>query len=208
MHQERTSTLICYPELPEAARLADLSGVYDDLETVLAYCSVLEKQILENVRDIFVWDAVASSAVVLYARCFAKGWREPLQHDLLQDAPPALCRAHSFFIELRNKHIAHSVNAFEENVVVLQIAMIGGKPQRVDDVSIQSRRFMAVEADEVAQLRQLTEWLQKQVETAYDEEKVRVLQRVAEIDLNEVIELTSEPLPAFFEQGSISKRRR
>jgi hypothetical protein len=203
----RSYVLECYPAFPEAARLADLSGIRDDLESVLSHCSELEKQIDKNWREFVVWDALASHAVILYARCFASGLRERLQHELMDKAPPDLASAHDFFINLRNKHIAHSVNAFEENVAVVCVRMDGREPQQVESVRIQSRRFMAVEAAQVRLLRALAEWLRKQVEQAYEDEYRRVLALAAALPLHDIVAHRSEPLPAFFDPQSISRPR-
>jgi hypothetical protein len=134
MHAPPTYLLDCYPMFPEAAHLADLQGIDHDLQTALSCCAFLDQQTGKNRRDLVTWDAVGSHAVIQYARCFAKGGRGSLQHHLLAAAPEELARAHEFFIDLRNKHIAHSVNCFEENTVVVRLQMEGREPQSVDSV--------------------------------------------------------------------------
>src|SRR3990167_7217377 len=61
-----------------------------------------------------------------YARCFASGFRRSLEHTLLDTAPEHIKKTHTYFIEIRNKHVAHSVNSSEKgNVLVANLNKIG-----------------------------------------------------------------------------------
>ena len=83
--------------------------------------------------DPVIWEALSAAAVVRYARCFNSGKRDRLKHDLFNAAPQHVKEAHEYFIAVRSKHVAHSVNVFEENDVTVTVnadrfvgSMLGG----------------------------------------------------------------------------------
>lgn len=108
--------------VPEAARLASLAGIENDLCGVQEYCNLLLTKKEEKPFPSTEWEAISSAAVVRYARCFSSGVRQRLSRSLFDDAEPNFAEGHNFFIEMRNKHVAHSVNEFEENDVLVQVS--------------------------------------------------------------------------------------
>lgn len=70
--------------------------------------------------------ALIGAGTVAYARGFKSGVRVSLDSDLLAAACPSFDRAlHDYLVDLRDKHIAHSVNAFESAEAV---AVMVGRP--------------------------------------------------------------------------------
>jgi len=51
--------------------------------------------------------------LIKYARCFATGKRFGLSKDVFQNLQGEPFKAHQFYIDLRNKHIAHSANPID-----------------------------------------------------------------------------------------------
>lgn len=74
--------------------------------------------------------ALIFSGVVGYARCFKTGVRvlKLVQSDLIAKGAPFDDNVHQYLIALRDKHIAHSVNDFEQCDA---IAVMIGKPGSV-----------------------------------------------------------------------------
>jgi len=59
----------------------------------------------------FYWEL----AIIKYVRCFTSGMRSYLSKDeVFNDENLIIC--HDYFYDLRNKHIAHSVNIFEAGI--------------------------------------------------------------------------------------------
>ena len=164
----------CRIDSPVATPLADLAGIRDDLQAVLSYCDLLDGQVLNNYIYPVTWDALSVAAVVTYCRCFSSGLRRPLERSLLESADQALRQAHEYFVELRNKHVAHSVNAFEENVVLATVEFEGEQPQHVSDVSVHSLRFVGVHHQILSLLRSLAEYLLSAVELQYETKRKEV----------------------------------
>jgi hypothetical protein len=198
----------CYPDLPEAAGLAALVGVKDDLEQVLSYCGELEKQIAAKYRGYHLWEALAYAAAVAYARCFGTGVRAPLPAALLEAAPAEVRETHGFIMDLRNKHIAHSVNVFEENRVVANVLVVDRAPRKVESVVYESIRFMPISDSEVARIRVAAEWYLAQTKSLIEAEQQKVLQLLRGRPLESILAFDREPPPPFLAEGAISKSRR
>lgn len=198
----------CYPDFPEAAHLAALVGVKDDLEQVLNYCGELEKQILANYHSYYAWEALAYAAAVAYARCFGKGVRPPLPKVLIEEAPAEVRETHEFIMDLRNKHIAHSVNVFEENRVVANVLVVDRAPTEVCSIDCESNRFMPISDSEVSRIRSAAEWWLAQVKVKIDAEQREILQKFRERPLKSILAFDREPSPAFLDDGAIRRSRR
>lgn len=99
-------------ETPAAQDLAGIAGVVNDLsfaaDAVARLLAIPEKARDDNTLTRALW----SSALIAYIRCFSEGVRYSLKPTIFS-ATPGADVAHEFFRNLRNKHIAHPVNAFE-----------------------------------------------------------------------------------------------
>ncbi|MDO7882328.1 hypothetical protein [Antiquaquibacter soli] len=99
-----------------ARALEHLTGIINDLQATVRYCIVYESS-FESALDPAVQDALWKAALVTYARCFEAGVRKSERPDLsvLDDLGDAR-KAHEYFMTLRSKYVAHSVNALEMNM--------------------------------------------------------------------------------------------
>jgi hypothetical protein len=105
----------------EARELADLSSVIQDLKFVNSCCerlwSEMQKEAAEQ-DDVLV-QALWSAALVAYWRCFGSGKRAPLRRSDINIVPlqGEVMEWHDHLCDLRSKHIAHSVNPYEQMTV-------------------------------------------------------------------------------------------
>lgn len=106
---------------PAAARLADLMAVWEDLQFVVNCCQRLDATAGDAVAQHAYW----SAALVAYARCWETGVRTSLDPSMLEQLDPRRRSLHKLAMDLRNKHVAHSVNSFEEVAVGLIRAPAG-----------------------------------------------------------------------------------
>ena len=102
-------------DFDEALKLSSWSGIQIDLEFVRDACGRL-LDIDED--DPVLRRALLVAAVVAYARCFKshEGVRIGFDESELEGiakGKEGLPDLHDFYIDLRDKHFAHSVNAFE-----------------------------------------------------------------------------------------------
>jgi hypothetical protein len=177
---------------PVSERAASLTGILTDLKQVKAYCERLIQRYsgphlkkspfdivgFNTPLDFLEWEALSAAACVKYARCFVSGVRSSLDPKLLQ-ADDELRMTHDFVLELRNKHIGHSVNSFEVNSITIQIASTMTFSEEIELVLPRHERSGGFSIDYPARLVKLVEWwLSQTSEGLHAEiEKVRLAAR-------------------------------
>jgi hypothetical protein len=126
--------------LPEGRRLGDLFGIDEDLLACHDYIG-LYKSLCEAKRshaNFQLMDCVVTTIFIRYGRCFGSGVRSRTHRELKQVLEPVDFPTHQLAIDLRDKHFAHSVNAFETPEITVSLAM--DSPERaVTSVSVGSR---------------------------------------------------------------------
>ena len=148
----------------DAARWADLHLVMQDLQFVIDACRRFVAECQKAPRDDLVLEALWTSAVVKYGRCFATGKRFRLDSDVFVNAPDGAPKAHKFFRDMRDKHVAHSVNPFEEACVGLVFSGRDAQPQNAVAVSFVSRKLVHQDAAGIKPLLSLASFVHKVVE--------------------------------------------
>jgi hypothetical protein len=105
--------------------LRDLVGATFDMKRVAELCKEYVAAI-ENDSPQVVQDALWMTAVVLYARCFNGGVRQPLKTTVLDSVPGQAREAHGHFIDLRDKFVAHSVSVYEQTLPYVVVGLEKG----------------------------------------------------------------------------------
>lgn len=95
----------------KAARVADLALHKHDLEFADA-CLVELSKIPESAPTL--QKALWHAAIISYVKCFGGGVRTALDADLIYGSNALAMEAYRYFRELRNKHVAHDVNAYAQ----------------------------------------------------------------------------------------------
>lgn len=181
-------TEYCFP-VPKAARLASLVGLMSDMQQVLAYCnrmidrysgSHLKKSPFDIVGfstpvDFIEWEALSTATCVSYARCFISGVRQSLDSKLLETAESEYKTLHNFVVDLRNKHIAHSVNSFEENTVTVHLGEHFKSSCEIQTVTPSHTSVAGLSFDAPEKLKHLAEWWLSKIDEEMTTERVRVL---------------------------------
>ncbi len=167
-------------DIREAQLLADLTGIERDLKATVALCDQLEA-VLKDTRegrhhDFITLEALTTVVLVRYARSFTSGVRARLPKQILKELPPKLLDDHRWFQALRNKYVAHSVNAFEENMVVGYLAPEELGTREVQSISVQQYRLASLGLDDVNCLRVLCQELCTRVSELIEQERARVLE--------------------------------
>lgn len=199
--------LVCYPTVPEAKWLRDLAGIRDDLDQIQAYLLVLDLQIAQTYRDIFVWEGMTAAIAAAYGRCFNEGVRKKLPHSVLNSAPDGEQATHEYLVDLRNKHVAHSVNEFEHNYLEVRVSYVERKPVSVADVSVRTSRFIPLSDDDLPRIRRLVEWLCAFVDAEFEAEKKRIIGVLSEADLEKISENRFEPFVDVLDPKANSRTR-
>lgn len=114
---------------PAARAVADLLAIQQDLNFVSEACDLLlDLPSVDPRLHATLARALWSSALVAYARCFATGKRLGLTTDDVQRVPNGTqaVEFHGKMIDLRNKHIAHSVNPLEFIKIGVMVGSLSG----------------------------------------------------------------------------------
>ena len=125
--------------------------------------------------DFIDWEALSTAACISYARCFLSGVRQSLDSNLLSTAEPAFKKLHDFVIDFRNKHIAHSVNSFEENTVTVHLGDSFKSSQDIQTVTPSHTRVAGLSFNAPEEFKHLAQWWLRKVEEEMSLEKAKVL---------------------------------
>ena len=101
-------------DFAEAGHLADLLSIHQDHSFTIGASTRLLEAINEMPGDSVLIQSLWTAALISYIRCFASGKRYGLSEEILSRLEGAPIDVHRFYKHLRDKHIAHSVNPFEE----------------------------------------------------------------------------------------------
>lgn len=198
-----------------AAELAALTSIQRDLGFTLRACDLLLGPFAtepntptpnppgepETIRE-SLWNA----ALIAYARCFATGVREhrldESDYESVPEHASKLKADHKYFIDLRSKHIAHSVNRLEEvrvAVAVPEKGVLGVGPFHI----WQSEQ----EFQNVRLFRAMAGVLLEQVNRRIAEKGKQVLEEVNKLDKGQLDALPDCAFQLPVEIGEVSVRR-
>lgn len=208
--------------IPAAARFASLAGIRSDLQQVITYCDRmieryagphLKKTLFDIVGfttplDFVDWEALSTAACISYARCFSSGVRQSLDSDLLNTADIELKTLHNFVVNFRDKHIAHSVNSFEENLVTVHIGEYFQSSQEIETVAASHTQATGLSIEVPAKLKGLAQWWLAKVDEEMTVERAKLLRIARDTPLSELkahgVPLSSSPTDR---TGNVRKRR-
>lgn len=206
-----------------AARLASLTGLQADLEMVVGYCDrMIERYAGKHLAktpfdivgfttpvDFMEWEALSTAACVAYARCFLSGVRQSLDAEELNATDPTLRTGHEFVVALRNKHVAHSVNAFEQNSVTVSVGADCVSSAEIEAVTPRHQRQTGLSFDFPAKLKILAEWWLRRVSEEVSRERELVLQVARGTPLAEIRAYgTLKSTSSNDRNAAVGKRRR
>jgi hypothetical protein len=180
-------------DMPSAHVLADQASTIQDLQFVMDCCKRLLTELAkpEEERDAVVPQALWSSALVAYARCFGKGGRSGLAADDVRNLPlqGAVMKFHKWVMEERNKLTMHPANPLEGAKVGAALSPPGQAGQRVEGVAIFSANRVLIDAIGVRQLGGLASELAKQTAEKAQAQQDRVLADAQQLNIDRLYQL-------------------
>lgn len=130
---------------PVVSKLADLWGIYRDLEMALKLCAIAKKLGRDDENQGLAVDGLLSAALMKYMRCFKPGLRDGLAlEDLEGDGGLSddFLVVHKHFKNYRDKHLAHSVNHYENCYINADVRVVEGVLQPIEDLLPASERVI------------------------------------------------------------------
>jgi hypothetical protein len=184
---------------PTATTLADLASIFDDLQTVLRCCERLVTELAADEPDDLFIEALWTTAVLSYSRCFAHGRTGTAltEQDLTQSQLRGEVQQwHKVLRQMRHHYADPSDNPRERfSVGAAQdsdgsahgIAITSTRQPRLDDVTVRQTGALAYELSQLVDER-ITQHQQRV------REATKVMSK-AELDKLPLIDLgdTSEP---------------
>jgi hypothetical protein len=145
--------------------MADLAGVEGDLSLCIKACDEFIALTSSEPWRIptITQEALAEFAIFRYCRTIATEVRSGVRADQIAALPPNLLEAHRFFKDLRDKHLAHSVNYHEQNSVHATISL--NDERTLLKLGTQHSRTPATAYEDIKSLKELAEALGEIIET-------------------------------------------
>ncbi len=199
-------------DMPEASDFSDLTGIRYDLESARSLAEEL-KTTLRNILDgrfscSNVLDALSTAVLVRYCRPFSSGVRrKSLGDDVLATLNESQRAKHEHLKAFRDKHIAHSVNAYEENQTVARYVLERVHVEGIYAVECHHSRVIGLSSAEAQYVIELTTTMLRHVEGIIEIEKRKLLGKVRAIPLDELLSGES-PSPAAPQRVDIATRRK
>jgi hypothetical protein len=139
----------------KAKELADRSAIFQDLTFCAACCDRAIENLRATSQDTILIRALWTAALVAYARCFTTGIRFGLTSDLFDHFDGQPRETHEYYLDLRNKHIAHSVNPFEQIVIGAVLSAPDAATKSVEGIATLIGTNISESAESIEQLRTL-----------------------------------------------------
>ena len=174
--------------IAEAERLADLTGVLYDFDS--AYKMALELK-AASVKSLtpngLLVEAYTIAIVIRYCRPFVTGVRARLEEQDLSILSPELRCVHNRLRAIRDKHIAHSVNAFEENQPSAEYCVERFRDEGITSIGCSHSWRYGMPIAELDDVIALTAQIAVYVEALIAKEKERLLAIVRAMALETVL---------------------
>lgn len=194
----------------EAHRLADMAGVLMDLRLTSGTVAQLSRRSEVKGEDMLVLEAMQDSALIHYGRCYKGGVRTAflIPVEWIEELPSELREAHQYFLNLRDKHIAHSVNDWELNTPVARVRINRETGEiNVHAISVNRSRVVMLGSESLGKLWQLAKQLADKVEVEMEAEKVKLLDVARKISPSEIRRRISEDQPDVPGRNDVGTRR-
>jgi hypothetical protein len=172
---------------PEANLLADLHGIVRDLRSAREFAEMVIEQFKTQPTSWRLVEPLSIAMTVTYSRAFSGGVRYHLQEDDLEGLSPEQRSVHQFLLDYRNKHVAHSVNAFEENIVRANYCMERVSSEGITGIGFGGGRVASLGGDKITGLIAIADHLESKIQTRIAQEEQRLLKIVRAMPLEEVL---------------------
>ena len=166
-----------------ASNLADLYAIDQELRFVIEASTRLAGRIEEKSSDQIEMRALYSGALQAYARCFTSSKRKTLDPEIYSSLGGEPLACHEMYIGMRNKHLAHSVNAFEQIKVGLSLAP-EDKRREILDVGCFTLSLIYADAENMLQLSRLALIALKYIETQIEDLQKTIIKEANQKDIN------------------------
>ena len=198
-----------YFEHEEAAEIARLQSIKFDLQSTVQLCDFFEEQCAQSAYGYAgpeMTDAFSTAILVRYSRAFVSGVRRGIGSEVLENLPPEQRENHQRIRAFRDKHIAHSVNAFESTKVQARYCLERVEQEGITGVSTEHHRVMGLSSKDVREIQDLCRVMIDHLDREVKKEEARLLAILQSMPVSEVLSRPSIPV-LIPDHSQIDKRR-
>ena len=174
-------------QISEAELLADLAGVAWDFRSAREFAQLLARECSPAYTNQELVEPLSIAALVMYSRPFMTGVRRRLTDDYLQILTPRQREKHRHLRAYRDKHTAHSVNSFEENIPRANYCVERVKDEGITSISHGGGRVIGLSDEDIQSIVELSTILERAVRANIEEEAARILPIVRAMPLEKVL---------------------
>jgi len=189
-----------------ATSLVDLEGQYEDMLSASDFFERFRNDFCSD--DYVLLDALATSAVIRYGRCFGPGIRSRLRITQLSDLSAREQVLHELLLATRNKHAAHPVNEQETHAVYVGHSESLGGERKVTSITSGTLVATAISMDLAEESNQLclrwVDWLDQQREL----ERQRLLPEAQRLTAAQLLALPRGPTDVSRDPHSVRVQRK
>jgi len=143
----------------------------------------------------------------MYSRPFSEGVRLRLGEDDLTTLTPEQRSAHDHIRAYRDKHVAHSVNAFDENIPRANYCVERVREEGITGIACGGGRIVGLSGGEVNAIIELARVLETQIEAQIKDERDRLLPIVRSMPLEKVLAGGQKAFVADSQDVAVRRRR-
>ena len=170
----------------KAKELADRAAIFNDLTFCVACCDRAIDNLRSDSQDTVLIRALWTAALDAYARCFTTGVRFGLTSGLFDHFEGEPRETHEYYLELRNKHIAHSVNPFEQIVIGAVLSAPDAATKTVEGIATLIGTNISESAESIEQLRTLATTALKYIASTGKELSADVLEEAKTLPIEDL----------------------
>ncbi|GAX60960.1 hypothetical protein SCALIN_C16_0034 [Candidatus Scalindua japonica] len=174
-------------DIDEARCLADFTGIECDIRSAIKFSKLLIKCFESSGCDIDLIDAISTSILVRYSRAFMTGVRTRINIEEICLDQNEL-KKHKWLLDTRSKHIAHSINAFEENRVVGYYVLEKPEEKGITSISVQHGSVISLSSHDAKSVINISTKILEFVTKKIDKEKSRILSIVRQSDIKKFLQ--------------------
>jgi hypothetical protein len=193
-------------EIEEARYLANLFGIEYDLRSTINWCKKFDSLFADKELGWLI-EPITVAILINFIRAFGGGVRNRNALHLLKLLNDGQKKQYEYFKNVRDKHIAHSVNEFETNYV--KACYIEENPKEgIKSIGLGSTRVIALSSNEINEIENicttLLQGLKKEIET----EKVNLLKFTKKNYTVEDIKKMKICVPKHTKDINVSRKRK
>lgn len=174
-------------EIDEARYLANLVGIEYDLKTTIDWCDQFS-QLMSDRDKFWMVEPVTTAILVRLIRAFGGGKRHSDAKHILSLLSKEEKEQYEYFKNVRDKHIAHSVNEFEDNEV--QAYYIEGAAENgVNSIGLGSGRVIGLSSNEINNIRCICQALMAKVKLEMETEERKLLELTSSYTAEDILSL-------------------